>query len=214
MKNEIGVIGLGKFGFSLAVKAKELGQKVIGVDGSEARVRHVKDALSHVYHADATDKAALEQLGFQDLSHVVVSIGHSMEASILITLNLKEIGVESVWVKALSSEHEKVLYKIGADLVVFPERYVAMQLAHRLSVPGMLQYLPLGGNIVLQELTVDKWAGQTLRQLDLTNRCQVQVVAVKTGGARELSFIPTANTILEKGDVVVVLGSEEKLGEL
>jgi trk system potassium uptake protein TrkA len=214
MKREVGVIGLGKFGFSLAQVLRDMGQDVVGVDLSDARIRQVQDTVSQVYHADATDKTVLEQLGFQHLEYVVVSIGHSMEASILITLNLKELGVEEVWVKALSDAHEKVLYKIGADLVVFPERFVATQLAHRLSVPGLMQYLPLGGNIVLQELTVDKWAGNTLRELDLTNRFGVQIVAVKPSGTRELSFIPGANTKLDTGDVVIVLGTEDKLGEM
>jgi len=157
---------------------------------------------------------ALKQLGFPDFSHVVVSIGHSMEASILITLNLKELGVRNVWVKAVSEDHAKVLYKIGADLVVIPEQYVALQLAHRLAVPGLLNYLSLGGGIVLQEMTVDKWSGQTLRELDLPRKHNIQIVAVKRPGEQEFCFVPGANTQLQRGDQLVVVGSEEQLGEI
>ncbi len=213
-RKEVGVIGLGKFGFCLAETLMELGHQVIGVDKSESRVRVARDALTQVYQADAMDKVALQQLGFGELEFVVVSIGGSMEASILITMNLKELGTGQVWVKAVSRDHEKVLNKIGADFVVFPERFVARQLAHRLAVPGLLNYLPLGGGIVLQEFNVDKWAGQTLRELDLPNRHHLLVVAVKRPGEDKPSFIPRADVRLEKGDVLVAIGGDEdRLGE-
>lgn len=213
-KSEVGIIGLGKFGFCLAETLIELEQNVVGVDRSEVRVKNAQGVLSQVYHADATDSAALKQLGFHEFSFVVVSIGASMEASILITMNLKELGAEKVWVKAVSQEHEKILYRLGADLVVFPERYVAKQLAHRLAVPGMLNYLSLGEGVVLQELVVDAWGGKTLRQLDLPNKHKVQIVAVRRPGEREFSFVPQADTELHKGDVVVVVGSEDHLRDL
>lgn len=213
-KTEVGVIGLGKFGGCLAKTLVELGAQVLGVDKSEANVKDAQDYLTQVYVADGTDKTALKQLGFDELPYVVVSIGHSMEASILITLNLKELGVERVWVKALSQEHEKILYRLGADYVAFPERFVARQLAHRLAVPGLLNYLSLGGGVVLEELTVDKWAGKELRELDLPNKHKMQIVAVKRQGEREFSFVPGATTILEQGDTVMVIGEKDKMGEL
>ncbi len=212
-KSEVGVIGLGKFGSALARTLKDLGGPVVGLDLSEANVKRAQDYLDQVYVADGTDALALRQLGFADFPHVVVSIGHSMEASILITLNLKELGVPQVWVKALSPQHEKILYRLGADLVVFPERYVAEQLAHRLAVPGLLQYLPLGGDIVLQELTVDKWQGKTLRELDLPNKLNMQIVAVRRQGDHKNSFLPRADTRLQAGDVVVAIGDTKHLGE-
>lgn len=213
-KIEVGVIGLGKFGYGLSETLVELGAQVVGVDKSDANVKNAQGKLSQVYLADGTDKTALKQLGFSELSYVAVSIGNSMEASILITMNLKELGVQNVWVKALSSDHEKILYRLGADYVVFPERFVAKQLAHKLAVPGLLNYLSLGESIVLQELTVDKWAGKELRALDLTNKHKLQIVAVKRKGDRDFSFVPGASTVLEKGDVVVVIGEKKGMGEL
>ena len=213
LKKEIGVIGLGKFGFCLAETLSQLGSRVIGVDMADARIKIAQEVLAQVYSADATDKAALKQLGFHDLPHVVVSIGDSMESSILITMNLKELGVPKVWVKALSLPHEKILYRLGADYVVFPERFVARQLAHKLAVPGLLNYLTLGDGIVLQEITVDKWAGKPLYELDLPNKHHIQVVAVKRSGEREFSFVPRADTVFEKGDLVVVIGDKEHMGE-
>jgi trk system potassium uptake protein TrkA len=212
-KKEVGVVGLGKFGFALAEKLADLGHRVVGVDRSEARVKNAQGVLDQVFQADATDATALKQLGFGDLSHVAVSIGQSMEASILITLNLKELGCEQVWVKAVSEQHQKVLDKLGADLVVFPERFVAQQLAHRLAVPGLTAYLPLESDVVLQEISVDKWAGKSLRDLDLRRKSGLQVVAVRRHGSGSLQFVPDADRPLEAGDTLVALGPPESLEE-
>lgn len=213
-KQEIGVIGLGKFGFCLARTLVELGHSVIGLDTGESRVRMARDVLTQVFQADGSDKVTLQQLGVADLSYVVVSIGHSLEASVLITLNLKEMGARNVWVKAISEDHEKVLRKVGADFVVFPEQFVAKQLAHRLATPGLLNYMPLGGGIALHEITVDKWAGQSLRELDLSNRYNIQVVARKKPGEAEFAFLLPPDKPLDAGDVLVAIGSEESLAKV
>ena len=170
--------------------------------------------LLQVYQAEAVDKIALEQLGFGELQEVIVSTGHNMEASILITLFLKELGCKSVTVKAMSRDHEKVLIKVGANAVIFPERYAAEQLAAKLAVPGLIDYLPLGTNILLKEFTVEKWAGKTLRDLDLTNSFGIQVVAVKGLEDKQFVFVPSADKSLQKGDIMAVIGRGEKLLEL
>lgn len=215
-KLEVGVIGLGKFGYFLAQRLMELGHDVVGLDDESDRVRRAQDGLSQVYQGDATDKTVLEQLGFKDLDHVIVSVGSAMEASILITLHLKELGVESVWVKAVSWEHEKVLNKIGADEVFFPERYGAHQVALRITSPGLIEYLQFGRGVLLQKLTVNKWAGRSLRELDLRNTYQVQVVAVRKADAEteDFSFLPAADDMLGAGDELVVIVQEEVLSKL
>lgn len=212
-KLEVGVIGLGKFGFSLAERLVEIGHSVVGVDGEERAVRRAQTILAQVYQADARDKEALEQLGFQDLDHVMVSVGKSMEASILVALNLQELKVPKIWVKAMSEEHQKVLDRIGVDMVVFPEQYVARQLAYRIAVPGLLDYLPLGEGMMVREITVDKWAGKSLRDLNLPTTHHIQVVAVKPVGEVGFSFVPKADQPLGKGDVLVVLGNSEDVLE-
>jgi trk system potassium uptake protein len=160
------------------------------------------------------DKTALEQLGFGELPQVIVSTGHNMEASILITLFLKELGCRNVTVKAVSRDHEKVLTKVGADAVIFPERYAAEQLAAKLAVPGLIDYLPLGTNVILKELTVERWAGKTLRELNLTNEFGIQVVAVKGLEEKQFVFVPKADQPLTKGDVLAVIGQGDKLLDL
>jgi trk system potassium uptake protein TrkA len=211
---EFGVVGLGKFGLSLARSLMAHGQKVVGVDNDPDKVKVAAEALTQVYQAEAVDKIALEQLGFGELQEVIVSTGHNMEASILITLFLKELGCKSVTVKAMSRDHEKVLIKVGANAVIFPERYAAEQLAAKLAVPGLIDYLPLGTNVILKELTVENWAGKSLRDLDLTNSFGIQVVAVKGLEDKQFVFVPSADKPLQKGDILAVIGRGEKLLEL
>ena len=213
-RKEFGVVGLGKFGLSLASSLMNHGQSVVGVDCDPEKVKAASEILTHAYQAEAVDKVALEQLGFAELAEVIVSTGHSMEASILITLFLKELGCKSVTVKAMSRDHEKVLKKVGADSVIFPERYAAEQLAAKLAVPGLIDYLPLGTNVILKELIVERWAGKTLRELNLTNSFSIQVVAVKATGEKQFVFVPKADSPLQRGDVLAVIGRGENLLDL
>jgi trk system potassium uptake protein TrkA len=213
-RREFGVVGLGKFGLSLAKSLMAHGQTVVGVDSDPEKVKAASEVLTQVYQAEAVDKVALEQLGLGELSLVIVSTGHSMEASILITLFLKELGCKSVTVKAMSRDHEKVLIKVGADAVIFPERYAAEQLAAKLAVPGLIDYLPLGTNVILKEIVVEDWAGKTLRELDLTNSIGIQVVAVKRLEEKQFVFVPKADEPLQKGDVLAVIGHGEELLDL
>lgn len=207
-KMEIGVIGLGKFGLQLSRTLEEMGHGVLGLDTGEARVRMAQDILSQVYQANATDIAVLQQLRFQDLDMVFVSVGDSMEASLLVVLNLQELGVRKIGVKAISNEHKKVLTRLGVDLVILPEHDVATHVAHRLANPGMLDLLPLGGGVLVQELVVDAWAGRTLLDLKLVSEYSVMVLAVKPASSKEYRFVPQANARLEKGDALVVIGKQ------
>lgn len=208
---EIGIIGLGKFGFFLGSSLVDMGHRVIGVDSDQAKVQAAQETLTQVYTANATDSIALDQLGIAELAQVVVSVGQSMEASILIALHLKELGAKDVWVKAVSEDHEKILKRIGIKHVIFPERVAAEELARKLVDPGFLDSLSLGKDVVLRELEVDKWAGKNLIELNLTNTLKIQVVAVKQVGKREPDFIPDARRPLNKGELLVVLGKDEDI---
>lgn len=210
-RKEFGVVGLGKFGLSLARSLMAHGQQVVGLDSDPEKVKAAAETLTHAYQAEAVDKTALQQLGFGELPEVIVSTGHSMEASILVTLFLKELGCRSVTVKAISHDHEKVLRKVGADSVIFPERYAAEQLAAKLAVPGLIDYLPLGTNVILKELVVDKWAGKNLRELNLTNAYGIQVVAVRAADEQHFEFVPKADAALQQGDTLAVIGRGESL---
>ncbi len=206
---EVGVIGLGKFGLQLAATLAELGHRVVGVDGDEHHVQVAQEMLSQVYLADATNRTALEQLRFQDLDAVAVSVGDSMETSILVTLNLQEIGVPQIIVKAISPAHRKVLKRLGAHRVIQPEADVAILTAHRLANPGMLDLLPLGGGVLVQENVVDAWAGKNLLSLNLRINSSVLVAAVQHANDEEYSFVPDPTVPFAKGDKVLIIGKQD-----
>ncbi|OBQ54043.1 potassium channel family protein [Halodesulfovibrio spirochaetisodalis] len=212
-KAEVGIIGLGKFGSALAEFLSELGHTVIGVDSSSNATKKTEEFLSQTYQADATDDNVLKQLRFMDLDEVIVSVGKSMETSILIVLNLQEMGIKRLAVKAISHEHAVVLRRLGVHTVIQPERDAASQFAHRIANPGMLDLLPLGGNILLQELEVNNWVGKSLIDLGLTS-FGVMVVAIKRKGEKEYEFVPAADRTLEEGDILVAIGKESDLLKL
>ena len=211
---EIGVIGLGKFGSQFGATLVELGHKVIGVDGDQAKARAAQEMLTTVYVADATDKAALLQLGFGDLDAVAVSVGGSMETSILITLNLQELGVENIIAKAVSPAHRKVLERIGANQVIQPEADVAAHTAYRLSNPGLLDFLPIGEGVLIQERTVNAWAGKTLVDLNLRTKNGILVAAVCKGNGEEFSFVPNPGVPFDEGDKVLLIGNRSDVEKL
>ncbi len=211
---QVGIIGLGKFGLAFGKALVDLGQEVMGIDTDMDNVRRAQDILTQVYQADGAEKKALEQLGFSDMTHVMVSVGGSIESSAMISLYLKELDVSNVWVKAISSDHEKLLRKIGVTEVIFPERYAANQLANKLAVPGLIEYLPFGQDVALLELTVSRWDGRTLRELALTSKYGVQVIAVRKAGEERFGFIPKADEPLRQGDTLIIIGQRSSFSAL
>ena len=212
--SDVGIIGLGKFGFQFGQTLVELGRKVIGVDSNPENIKKAQHVLPYVYQADAGDKEALQQLGFGDMSHVLVSVGDSIAASSMISMHLKELGVPQVWVKATNSDHQKLLLKIGVDEVFIPEHLAARQLANRVAMPGFVSELPFANDMSIKELVVRRWAGKTLRNIDLTNRFNVQVISIKKSGDPQFSFIPKADQPLEADDTLMVIGYNEELAKL
>ncbi len=210
----VGVIGLGKFGFWFGQSLVELGHEVLGVDVNPDNVRRAQNIFSQVYQADAMDKEALKQIGFTDVTHALVSVGESISASTMISMYLKELEIPNVWVKAVHSDHKKLLNKIGVDKVIIPEQVAAQQLANRVAMPGFIDYLPFDHTMVLKELKVKEWAGRTLRDIDLTNRFNIQVIAVKKAGDNRFHFIPKADDTVGEGDIMIVIGPSEGLSEI
>lgn len=209
-----GVIGLGRFGFWFGQSLRELGHEVLGVDINPDNVRRAQHIFSQVYEADAMDKEALKQIGFTDVTHALVSVGQSISASTMISMYLKELDIPNVWVKAVHPDHKKLLNKIGVGEVIIPEQVAARQLANRMAMPGFIDYLPFDHSMVLKELRIKEWAGQTLRDIDLTNRYNIQVIAVKKAGDTRFGFIPKADDTVGEGDTMIIIGPSEGLAEI
>ncbi|MCR4396513.1 MAG: TrkA family potassium uptake protein [Candidatus Saccharicenans sp.] len=209
------IIGLGSFGSYLARTLYEKGHEVLVIDKDKDKIEEAKDFSSQAVWMDSADKESLQALGIQDMDVVVVSLGPEMESSILTVLYLHELGVNRILAKALSSDHGKILEAIGATEVIYPERDMAIRLAQRLSSRNVLEYLPLAENISIQEIVPpEAFIGKKLRDLDLTNRYRVQVIAVRQLVPDQLIFIPGADFVIKDSDVLVVMGEEESIAEL
>ena len=210
---ELGVIGLGEFGLQLARTVAAMGHKVIGVDISQARVQQAQQELDQVYRADAAEEGVLRQLRFQDLDCAVVSVGE-VELSLSITLDLQSLHLPDIRVRAVNVAHRKILARLGISQVILPEHDVAVMTAHRLLNPGLIDLIPKYGGIMVQELTVDAWAGKTLSELHLAGEYQILVLAIRRAGDKDFRFVPGASTRFERGDTLLVVGRLEDVRKL
>lgn len=208
---QVGVIGLGKFGFEFGAIIAGFGVNVLGIDSNPELVKRAKNVFTQVLEADATSKEALIQMGVGQLSHVLVSVGDSLAASVMIAMYLKELGVPVVWAKAINTDHATLLKKIGVNEVIIPEHMAARQMAAKITIPGFLDYFPFSKDVVLKEIVIDQWAGQSMKDLDLTNRFGIQVIAAKHKGDVEFSILPKADKPLREGDTLVIIGAIERL---
>ena len=178
------VVGLGRFGSSLALELESLGHEVLALDSREAVVQEWAAQVTHAVVADATDHDTLLSLGVADLAHAVVAIGEDVEASILATAALGELGVADVWAKATSASHARILGLVGATHVVFPERDSGRRLAHQVT-GRMLDYIEIDDDFVLVETGVPEAVrGKTLAEAQLRSTFGVTVVSVKPDGGR------------------------------
>ena len=209
------VLGLGNFGFYLASHLYKKGHEVLAIDNDQVRVQQIRDKVSQAIVADTTDRQAIENLGLKDLDAAVVCIGTVLSASILTVLSLKEIGVKRVLAKATSEPHGRILLKIGASEILFPEKDMAFSLAECLHNPNLIEYLPvLEGFSIIQLAPPNDFIGKSLRDLNLINRFGVQVVAIKELMPERLNMIPTANFVLKDSDIMILLGPNNALDKL
>ncbi|MBR8744623.1 TrkA family potassium uptake protein [Nocardiopsis sp. MG754419] len=198
------VIGLGRFGSSLALELVRQGWEVLGMDSNPRLIQTYADALTHTVIADATDEEALRQVGAHQFERAVVAIGSHLEESILATSLLVDLGVDSIWAKATSRRHGRILEQVGADHVVLPEHDMGERVAHLLS-GRMLDYKEVEQGFALgKTLAPPSLSGRTLRETRVRQKFGITVVAVKRVGS---SFTyATEETVLHKGDVILVAG--------
>jgi len=212
---QFAVIGLGNFGYYLATQLYKKGYEVLAIDKKPNLVQEIKDKVNQAIVADATERDTLEAMGLEQMDAAVVCIGSVLSNSILVTLNLKDIGVKRVLAKALSEAHGRILYKIGASEVFFPEKDLALSLAERIHNPNMIDYLPfLEGYSIIELSPPQDFIGKSLRELDLINRLGIQIIAVKEVIKDQLVFIPTAKFVLKDSDILIMLGRNESLDKL
>lgn len=210
MKKQFAVIGMGRFGSSVAKTLYNLGFEVLAIDSNESRIQDIVDTVTHAVQADSTDEDALRALGIRNFDVVVVAIGQDIQSSILTTLILKELGVSMLIVKAQNELHGKVVKKIGAEKVIFPERDMGQRVAHHLISPNILDFIELSDDYSIVEIKAsEQMIGKNLRQLDFRAKFGCNVIAIKSDD--KMNIAPHAEDIIAETDILVVVGDNEHL---
>jgi trk system potassium uptake protein TrkA len=218
-RKQFGVIGLGRFGSAMAMTLTELGHDVIGVDGDESRVQQLADVITHALQIDATDEKALRAAGIQDVDVAVVSIGENIESSLLVVMQLRDLGIGTIVAKAVTPLHGRILEKLGVSRVIFPEREMAIRIAHSLVLPNVIDYIELSRDFSIVEVPAPAaFVGRTLKQLELRPRLGLTLIAIKRKSDDSRTVVtniaPAADETIRPGDILALLGSNERLNQL
>ena len=214
MKQNFAIIGLGRFGGSLCETLIESGQEVLAIDTDEDRINEYMNIATHAVVANAQDEMTLRSLGLRNFDHVIIAIGEDIQASILVTLMAKEMGVPNVTAKAQNEYHAKVLYKIGADRVVHPERDMGIKVAHNLVSKNILDYLELSDEYSLAEVKVTnpKFFDKNLIDLNFRQKFGLNIVGIRRNG--KLIISPLAEELVLKNDCLLLIGADEDVERL
>ncbi len=220
------VLGLGRFGASIARVLSEKGFQVLAIDRSEEKVREMQDLVSQAVVMDATDEKGLKELGIKDFDSAIVSMGDNIEDSIMITLLLKDLGMRQVIVKAHNELHAKILQKVGADKIVFPEKEMGERLAESLASPKIFDFIELSTEYgILEIVTPKKLCDKTLGELKLREKYAISVIAIKRkvpytkpdgtpDFQEEIIIGPGGNDEIQPGDILIILGKYKDLNKI
>lgn len=208
------VIGLGRFGSSVAKTLYEAGHDVLAIDKDEDLVQEISDSVTHAVQMDATDENSLRTLGLRNFDVAVITIGSSIQASVMVTLIVKELGVKYIIAKGNSEIHAKVLYKIGADRVVLPEKDMGVRVAHNLVSSNILDYIELSPDYSIIEIEApNTWVGKTLRDLNVRANFGINIMAVRKAD-NVVNISPNADDVIEEADILIAIGGSDELSKL
>ncbi|QJD84128.1 potassium channel family protein [Cohnella herbarum] len=208
--NQFVIIGLGRFGSSLGAELIKLGYEVLGVDRDEEKVQELSNILTHAVVADATEEEVLRSIGARNFDCGVVAIGDDIQASILATILLKDLGVKKVVAKAVSDLHGRVLERVGVDRIIYPERDMGVRVAHQLVSPNLLDYIELSKQYTIAELAVPEClSGKSLDDVNPRGRFGCSIVAINK--PKGIIIAPVAKDTLSKDDVMVVIGTNDQI---
>lgn len=207
MKKQFLVIGLGRFGMSLIKTLIQHKHEVLAVDKDVELVEDASHIATHAIQADCTDEDALHELGVKNFNHAIVAIGEDTHSSLLVTLLLKELGVKKVTAKAKSAIHGKMLEKLGADQVIYPERDMGIRLGKQLSSGNLIDYIELSPDYNLVEMKAPPaMDGKTLQQLNIRAKYGCNIIAIKHG--EMINMTPSADDVIRSGDILLVMGND------
>ena len=207
------VIGCGRFGSSVAKKMCQLGNEVMVIDKDEDSINNIAELVTHTAIVDVTEERDLKSIGLGNFDVVIVAISSDIRASIMATVMAKEMGVPKVVCKAKDELQAKVLYKIGADKVVFPERDMGIRLAYNLASENILDQINLDPEYSIMEIvTPQNWVGKTIIELNLRAKYDITVLAVKTQSG--LKVMPSPNYKMQEKNILIIIGNTDKIGDI
>jgi trk system potassium uptake protein TrkA len=213
MKKQYAVLGIGRFGSKVARELFYKKQEVIAIDKEPSVIAGIKDEVSHAFSGDITDEAILEEARVFECDTAIVAESTNMESNIIAAQILKSKGVPTVICKAHNTVHGQILSKLGVDQIVFPEQDTAIKLVNRLTSQGVLDYFDIGQNVTIVGTRPPRgWVGKPISELDLRNKHNITVLAVRRGG--ENLVIPSWSIVVEKEDILVLFGKEDSLKKL
>ncbi len=215
---QFAVIGLGNFGTTVARALAARGLPVVAVDLNPSRIDEIRDSVTHALVGDATNPTLIGSSGISDVDAALVALGDDIEASVLVTLNLSESGVEQIMVKGISPEHGEILKAVGAHQVIFPEKEMAERIAASLATPNIIDNIPLteGYNIV-ELVAPESFNGKTLLELNLRREYGVELLAIKRNDPNatpKVVIVPSAIEIINSDDKLVVMGAVEDVEQI
>lgn len=209
-KKQYVVIGLGRFGSSVAKTLYGLGKDVLAIDSDETAIQEISKEVTHAIQLDATDESALRSVGIRNFDVAVVTIGSDIQSSTMVTLLLKELGIKHIVAKAHNNLHAKLLNKIGADRVVLPEKDMGVRVAYNLVSTNILDQIELSPDYSIIEIISPKeWSGKTLGELNVRANYGINVIAIKRDDFLNVS--PDANDQIELDDILVIIGGVNEL---
>ncbi len=210
---QFAVLGIGRFGFSLASKLYDLGYDVLAIDKDEERIKAIADLVTHAVQADTTDIDTLKSIGLKNIDCAIVSIASDINASLMTVLNVQELEIPEIYAKAQNEQHAKVLHKIGIEKVFLPERDMGKRVAHYMVSNKILDLIELDPEHSIIEINaLEQWSGKSLQDLKLRVKHGINVIAIKRGD--ELNISPIATDEIEAGDILVVVGDKRCLAKI
>jgi len=212
-RKQYAVLGLGRFGSKVARELFYKKQEVVVVDKDEEVIQAIKDQVTHAYVGDITDEDALKEAGVADCDVVIVAESSSIESNIIAAQICELLGVKKIICKARNTVHGKILQKLGVHEIIYPEQDTAIKLVNRLTSFGVLDYFELGEDLNLVGTKAPhRWENKSLNDLQLRKRCNVTVLAIQRGDERLI--IPSGDTIIQSGDIIIIFGEDQSLKKL